>query len=233
MAFLWPMYRDRAAFRRMALATALFLMLAGPVPGAVAQTLLVFGDSLVAGYGLETGDAFPDELQRQLAAGGRDVEVVNGGVSGDTTAGGVSRIEWALAERPDAVVVVLGGNDALRGLAPGAMEENLDAIMAAIQQRGAPLLLTGMRAPANMGPDFGEEFDAAFSNALAKARARAAESGADANGTVMFYPFFLDGVALEPGLNQSDGIHPNPDGVAEITRRVLPYVERLLDQAAK
>ena len=209
------------------MASVLLLALPGFSGAAQPLTLLVFGDSLVAGYGLGSGESFPDELQRRLAAAGRAVTVVNGGVSGETTAGGASRIDWALADRPDAVVVVIGGNDALRGLEPQAMEGNLDAILAAVQGRGLPVLLAGMKAPTNMGPEFGREFDMAFGNALGKARARAA-----ADGTVLFYPFFLDGVALEPGLNQEDGIHPNPDGVAEISRRILPFVERLLDAAA-
>ena len=214
-------------------AASVLLMLLKLAAAAQPQTLLVFGDSLVAGYGLAAGQSFPDALQRSLAAGGRTIAVVNGGVSGDTTAGGASRIAWALEDRPDAVVVVLGGNDALRGLPPGAMEGNLDAVMAAIQERGLPLLLAGMKAPSNMGPGYGREFDTAFGNAVEKARARAAAAGAAADETVIFYPFFLDGVALEPELNLGDGIHPNKEGVAEITRRILPYVERLLDAAAR
>ena len=233
MVVFSAIYRVGAAVAPKALAVAAVLVLANPSWAAQPQTLLVFGDSLVAGYGLEAGQSFPDALQRRLRAGGRAVDVVNGGISGDTTAGGASRIGWALADLPDAVVVVLGGNDALRGLPPRAMEDNLDAIMAAIQDQGLPLLLAGMKAPANMGPDYGREFDLAFANALERARRRTASSGSGAGGKVLFYPFFLDGVALEPELNQGDGIHPNPDGIAEITGRILPFVERLLDAAAK
>ena len=221
------------ALKALAIAAVLALALLGPLRAAQPQTLLIFGDSLVAGYGLEAGQSFPDALQRRLRAGGRAVDVVNGGISGDTTAGGASRIGWALADRPDAVVVVLGGNDALRGLPPKAMEDNLDAIMAAIQDRGLPLLLAGMKAPSNMGPDYGREFDRAFANVLERAQQRAVSSGVGTEGEVFFYPFFLDGVALEPELNQGDGIHPNSDGVAEITGRILPFVERLLDAAAR
>ena len=189
--------------------------------------LLVFGDSLVAGYGLETGESFPDELGRALTGEGRDVTIINGGVSGDTTAGGASRIDWALADRPDAVIVVIGGNDALRGLSPDAMAENLDTILGTVQRDGLPLLFAGMKAPGNMGADFGRDFDNAFADALKKAKLRARAT----DGTVIFYPFFLEGVALEPTLNQDDGIHPNPAGVAEITRRILPSVRQLLDAA--
>ena len=220
-------------FRALAVAAAVALALLLPAGAVRAQTLLVFGDSLVAGYGLESGQSFPDELKRGLAAAGRDIDVVNGGISGDTTAGGASRIGWALADRPDAVMVVLGGNDALRGLDPGAMEGNLDSILGAIQEQGLPLLLAGMKAPSNMGPGYGREFDEAFGNVLAKARQRAEALGQEAEEVVVFYPFFLDGVALDPDLNQSDGIHPNIDGVAEIARRVMPYVERLLDASAQ
>ena len=233
MVFIAAIHRVGAAIAPKALAVAAVLVLADPSWAAQPQTLLVFGDSLVAGYGLEDGKSFPDALQRRLRAGGRAVDVINGGISGDTTAGGASRIGWALADRPDAVVVVLGGNDALRGLPPRAMEDNLDAIMAAIQDQGLPLLLAGMKAPANMGPDYGREFDKAFANALQKARQRVASSGTGTEGEVFFYPFFLDGVALEPELNLGDGIHPNPDGIAEITGRILPIVVQLLDAAAK
>ena len=235
MVFLTAKYRGKAPRLAQALAMAALLALASlNLAGAAQpQTLLVFGDSLVAGYGLESGQSFPDLLQKRLMAGGRAVTVINGGISGDTSAGGASRIDWALEDRPDAVMVVLGGNDALRGLAPRSMENNLDTIMAAIQSRGLPLLLAGMKAPSNMGPDYGREFDKAFGDALERARARAAASGAAADETVLFYPFFLDGVALEPELNQDDGIHPNIKGVSEITRRVLPHVERLLDASAQ
>ena len=237
MAFFGKIHRGGASkpLRKLGTAVALAVLFLMPVVAVQAQTLtlLVFGDSLVAGYGLQSGQSFPDELKRGLVAGGRTVDVINGGISGDTTAGGASRIDWALADRPDAVMVVLGGNDALRGLEPGAMEKNLDSILEAIQEQGLPLLLAGMKAPSNMGPGYGREFDRAFGNVLAKARERAEALGLEADETVVFYPFFLDGVALDSDLNQGDGIHPNTGGVAEITRRVLPYVERLLDAAAE
>ncbi len=182
--------------------------------------LLIFGDSLVAGYGLPQGVAFPDQLQASLNADGHMVEVINGGISGDTTAGGASRIDWSLADVPDAVVVVLGGNDALRGLAANDMEANLDAIIAAIGGRDLPMILAGMHAPANMGGSYGKAFDQAFINAAATAKAQ--------DVTLLFYPFFLDGVALDPNLNQQDGIHPNEKGVAVIVHRIRPMIDELL-----
>lgn len=183
--------------------------------------LLVFGDSLVAGYGLPKGESFVDELDRQLNAGQPSVRLINGGVSGDTSAGGVSRIGWALGDDPDAVLVVLGGNDALRGLPTDALEANLDQIVSTVQAQGLPVLIAGMKSPRNMGESYGRDFDQAFANVLDRAE--------DRGGEVFFYPFFLDGVALVPELNQDDGIHPNPAGVAEIVRRIKPDVETLLE----
>jgi acyl-CoA thioesterase-1 len=185
--------------------------------------LLVFGDSLVAGYGLPQGSAFPDQLGESLRADGYDVILINGGISGDTTAGGASRIVWSLSNPPDAVIVVLGGNDALRGLPADDMEANLEEILAAIQSENLPVLLAGMRAPANMGGDFGKAFDQAFLNA--------AQKGRQGGTPLIFYPFFLDGVALDPALNQNDGIHPNADGIAVIVERIRPSVDELLAAA--
>lgn len=194
------------------------------IPAAYAETasgrLLIFGDSLVAGYGLPPGESFPDKLQESLNQDGIEVQVINGGVSGDTSAGGASRIAWSLADKPSAVVVVLGGNDALRGLPPDDLERNLDSILRAIQTEGIPVLLAGMQAPANLGIEYGKAFNAAFMAAMDKARER--------QSPVLFYPFFLDGVALEPRLNQGDGIHPNEQGVAVIVGRIRPTIDALL-----
>ena len=186
--------------------------------------LLVFGDSLVAGYGLPQGAAFPDQLGRSLDADGYDISIINGGVSGDTTAGGASRIDWSLADKSDGVIIILGGNDALRGLAPDDMERNLDLIIKAIQSRNIPMILAGMRAPANMGAHYGKNFDQAFLNV--------AKKGQQNPSPLIFYPFFLDGVALEQHLNQNDGIHPNSDGVAVIVERIRPAVDALLVEMA-
>ena len=178
--------------------------------------IAVLGDSLTAGFGLSPEDAFPAQLETRLRRDGLDVRAVNVGVSGDTSAGGRARLDWVLADTPDLVIVELGANDALRGLAPAETEANLDAVLAVLTGRGIAVLLTGMLAPPNFGPDYGREFRAVFP--------RLADKYA-----VPFYPFFLDGVAAQPRLNQADGIHPNVEGVAEIVTRIAPYVRRVID----
>lgn len=183
---------------------------------AAPKTLLVLGDSLTAGYGLPKHQAFPARLQEALGARGLDVNVVDGGVSGDTSAGGLARLDWVLGSAdPDAAIVELGSNDGLRGLDPKAMGENLDRILAKLTQRKTRVLLAGMRAPPNMGRDYAAEFESIFPRVAQKYK-------------VALYPFFLDGVAAQPALNQADGIHPNADGVAVIVARILPHVEKLL-----
>ncbi|MCC7275481.1 MAG: arylesterase [Alphaproteobacteria bacterium] len=187
-------------------------------PGAMAASvkLLALGDSLTAGFGLPTGDGFTARLQRALRAAGYDVTVVNGGVSGDTSAGGLARLDWALADKPDAALVALGANDALRALEPAQTEANLDRILARLKAAGVRTLLVGMLAPPNLGREYGAAFDAIY--------ARLAERHG-----VPLYPFFLDGVAADAALNQPDGIHPNAAGVAVVVARMLPAVTRLLD----
>lgn len=188
---------------------------AGPV------RLLVFGDSLTAGYGLPKEEAFPAQLQRALREKGLAVDVLNGGVSGDTTAGGRARLAWTLGEgdaQPDAVIVELGGNDALRGLDPEAARANLDAILAELKRRRIPVLLAGMYAPPNLGADYGRKFAGIYP--------RLAETH-----RVSLYPFFLDGLVGVPGMAQADGIHPTATGVAEIVRRITPAVVDLVHTA--
>ena len=182
---------------------------------AETQTLLALGDSLTAGLGLDPTQAFPAKLEAALKAKGHDVVVLNAGVSGDTAAQGAARLDWALTDDVDAVLVELGANDALRGLPPEQAKQALDGVLAALQRRKLPVLLLGMKAPPNLGPDYVTAFDAMFP-ALAK------QYG------VALYPFFLDGVAADAKLNQADGMHPNPEGVDEIVKRVLPSVEALL-----
>jgi acyl-CoA thioesterase-1 len=177
--------------------------------------ILAFGDSLTAGFGLAPGEAFPDRLQARLAADGYPVQIANGGVSGDTSAGGLARLDWALAEKPDVVLVELGANDMLRGIDPKVTYGNLDKIMARISQSGAKILLLGMKAVSNWGPEYQKEFDAIYPALAEKYHA-------------VLYPFFLDGIATDATLNQTDGLHPNPKGVALIVDRVSPYLERLL-----
>jgi acyl-CoA thioesterase-1 len=178
--------------------------------------LLVLGDSLTAGYGLPVEESFPVQLEKSLQHAGHRVTVLNAGVSGDTTAGGLSRLDWALSDAPQLVIVELGGNDALRGLPPEQTYANLDAILARLTESGIQVVLAGMRAPRNLGPDYANAFDQLYPRLAHKFR-------------VAFYPFFLEGVALVPGLNQPDGIHPNAAGVAEIVKRILPVVETELE----
>lgn len=177
--------------------------------------LMVFGDSLVAGHGLAHGEAFPDILRAELAAVGHNVEMVNAGVSGDTTAGGLARLDWSLAENPDALIIVLGGNDLLRGLEPKSTKANLAAIIDRARSQKITVMLTGMQAPLNFGADYAAEFDIIYTQLGSR-------------DEVIFYPFFLEGVALVPELNQPDGMHPNRAGVDEIVRRIRPTVEKLL-----
>ncbi len=206
-------------FRRFAPALLLTLVsLAVLAPPAAAEQpvrLLAFGDSLIHGYGLHQGDTFPEQLEAALRARGHAVEVINGGNSGDTTAAGRARLDWALADRPDVVLVELGGNDMLRGIDPVETRRNLDHILGRLKAEGLPVLFAGMRAPTNMGPAYIEAFDSIFPDLAEKYG-------------VAFYPFFLDGVALERDLNLPDGLHPNAAGVAVIVERILPAVETLI-----
>jgi len=198
------------------------LLLAAPAAFAAAARpvrIVALGDSLTAGLGLAQEDAYTVRLQAALRADGIDAVVVNSGVSGDTSAGGLSRLDWALAPGPDgpadALIVELGANDGLRGLDPKATEKNLDAILARAGERGLKVLLTGMLAPPNLGREYGAEFNGIFPRLAAK------------HG-ILLYPFFLEGVAADPALNQADGIHPNARGVAVIVERMLPYVKKLI-----
>jgi acyl-CoA thioesterase-1 len=182
--------------------------------------LLVLGDSLAAGYGLPANEAFPVQLERALRAKGHNVNVIAAGVSGDTSAGGRARLDWSLADNPDAVILELGANDGLRGIDPAATYDNLAAILKTLKDRGTPTLIAGMLAPPNLGTAYGKDFNATFTR-LAK------------DYGVPLYPFFLDGVAADAALNQADGMHPNPQGVAIIVERILPSVEKLIAQAGE
>jgi acyl-CoA thioesterase-1 len=185
-----------------------------PVSGN--PVIVAFGDSLSAGYGLDEADSFPVRLEAALRAGGVEAKVINSGVSGDTTAGGRARLGWSLPGHVDLVILELGANDGLRGIDPAETEANLDAILMALGARDIPVLFTGMQAPPNLGREYAAAFDALFPRLAAR------------HG-VVFYPFFLDGVAAERSLNQPDGIHPNPAGVDRIVLRLLPFVRRALD----
>lgn len=181
------------------------------------RTIMAFGDSLTSGYGLPPADAFPVKLEAALRARGHAVRVINAGVAGDTTAGGRARLAWMLADKPDAVILELGANDGLRGLDPAETLANLRAIMEQLKAADLPVLLAGMRAPPNLGRNFGAEFDTIFATVALEYDA-------------LFYPFFLEGVAARPTLNQNDGIHPNSAGVAIVVERIIPSVEALLSR---
>lgn len=208
----------RASGLAMALAAALATALAAAAPAGAAPVLVVLGDSLAAGYGLAPGEAFPERLAASLAARGIAATIVNAGVSGDTTAGGLERLDWSVPPEATAAIVELGGNDALRGLDPAATRANLDAILVRLKGRGVAVLLAGMLAPPNLGGDYAQAFNAIYPQLAAQ-------------HAIALYPFFLDGVAARPQLNQPDGIHPTARGVEEIVRRILPAVEALLAKA--
>ena len=199
------------------MATILVNVALAPGFAAGPHKLVAFGDSLTAGYGLAREDSFPVRLEAALKESGLDVTVVNAGVSGDTTTGGLSRLDWAVPEGTEAVIVELGANDGLRGIDPKVTEANLDAVLSRLKGRGVAVLLAGMLAPPNLGKDYGAEFNALYPRL------------AERHG-VAFYPFFLDGVAADPDLNQDDGIHPTADGVEVIVERILPYVRRLFTE---
>ena len=177
--------------------------------------IVALGDSLTAGYQLPPGDAFPVKLQAALKAKGLDVTVENAGVSGDTSTGGLERLDWAVGDGVDAVILELGANDALRGIDPAVTRRNLDEILTRLKARGIAVLLTGMLAPPNMGPQFAAAFNPIFPELAAK------------HG-VLFDPFFLEGVAAVRDLNLADGMHPNARGVDAIVARILPKVEELV-----
>lgn len=203
------------ARRSGALAVSLVLLLAAPPALAKTPEILAFGDSLTSGFGLPADQSFPKRLEAALHEKGLQVRVVDAGVAGDTTAGGLARLDWALADKPDLVILELGANDALRGIDPAVVRANLDKMVAKVQASGATLLLAGMRAPANWGEEYQHRFDRIYPE-LARQH------------DVPLYPFFLDGVALQPGLTQQDGLHPNERGVAIVVDRIAPIVARLI-----
>jgi len=177
--------------------------------------LMIFGDSLTAGYGLKRSDSFSEKLSNALKSKGRNVRIILSSVSGDTTAGGKARLDWALIEKPDAFLLELGANDGLRGIEPSVSRENLESIIKKLKKNRVKTLIVGMFAPPNLGKEYSREFNNIFSS-LAK------------KYSLLFYPFFLEGVAANPQLNQADGIHPNPKGVDEIIKRMLPIVMKLV-----
>lgn len=204
-------------YRRFKLAlgvAAAFLFLAAPAWAAPVK-ILAIGTSLTQGYGLPPGTEIPAVLQAELKKKGIDATVINAGVSGDTSAGGLSRLDWSLADHPNAAMIELGSNDALRGIDPASTERNLSAIIAQLTTKHIPVLLLGMQAPKNFGPEYEAKFNAIYPK-LAR------------QYNVLLYPFVLDGVALNPKLNQKDGIHPNPTGVKIIVGKLMPDVLKLV-----
>jgi acyl-CoA thioesterase-1 len=199
-----------------AVAFAVVLAAASPVAARTIR-LVVLGDSLTAGLGLPPGKAFPDRLQAALRARGLDVDVLNAGVSGDTAADGLARYDWAVPANADALIVELGANDMLRGLEPEATKKALSAILDKAHAARLPTLIAGMRGAPNLGAEYDRAFDAIYP-ALAK------------DHDVALYPFFLDGVAGDPKLNQADGMHPTAEGVGVIVERIAPSVEEILKQ---
>ena len=177
--------------------------------------ILAFGDSLTSGYGLADADSFPSQLERALIAAGENVKLVNGGVAGDTSAGGLARLDWTLADKPDLVLLEFGANDGLRGLDPAATRSNIAAMLTRLVQDRIPTLLLGMKAPRNLGADYVTAFDPLYEDLARQFQ-------------VPLDPFYLDGVAGDPALNQSDGIHPNAAGVAAIVKRIAPEVIALI-----
>lgn len=197
----------------------MLLALTGSVPAlAKTQSLVILGDSLSAGYGLPLDQAFPAQLEAALKQRGYNVTIINAGVSGDTSAGGLARLDWSLADQPDIAIIELGANDALRGLSPQQTRENLGAILSRFKHEEIPVILVGMKAPRNLGESYYNSFDRLYSELAEEFQ-------------VAFYPFFLEGVAGKPNLNQADGIHPNKTGVQVIVERILPLVEAVLNKA--
>ena len=208
-AMMIKIVRDR--LRRVAIALAMAGVTMAPALAAE-RTLMLYGDSLMAGLGLSDQDGFAGQLQAAL---GDNITIINASVSGDTSADGLARLDWSLGERPDAVVLELGANDMLQGLPVEAMRENLSAILERFRQENIPVLLAGMRASPSLGSDYVSSYEVVFPQL-------AAEFG------TAFYPFFLDGVAANRSLNQADGMHPNAEGVRTIVRAILPSIKALL-----
>lgn len=215
---LSPLYgRFKTLIKRMVSVITFLVFL---LQSAFAQDpvrILVLGDSLSSGYGLPAGNSFPELLQQALTNDGLSVTIENAGVAGDTTTGGAARLDWALASKPDAVIIELGANDALRAIDPAITRQNLDMILAELDRLTLPALLTGMKAPPNLGMTYGREFEIIYPDLAEKYQ-------------VVFYPFFLEGVAAQPHFNQPDGIHPNRRGVEVVVERILPYVKKLIEK---
>lgn len=196
-------------------------LLGSPTALRAADNIIMLGDSITAGYGLAPTEALPVRLQAAIRQAGRDAQVENAGVSGDTTAAALARVDWTIGNRqPDLVIVALGGNDGLRGIDPVETRKNVLGIVQKLKSKKIPVLLAGMLAPRNLGPDYAAIFDPIFSDVATAEQ-------------VALYPFLLDGVAADPSMNQPDGIHPSAEGADLIARRMAPHVIRALDASLK
>ena len=207
MAFKFPL-------RFLAVACAALLAMSAAAR-AEPYRIVGFGDSLMAGYGLNPGESFPEKLEKALRARGHDVVITNAGVSGDTSSGGLSRLDWSIPDGTQLVILELGANDMLRGIEPEITEKNLDAMISRLNEKNVTVLLAGMRAAPNLGPDYQAAFDSIFPRLAAK------------YGLVL-YPFFIDGVAADPAYQLADGMHPNASGVDRMVERILPDVEKVM-----
>jgi acyl-CoA thioesterase-1 len=206
------------AFKRFILSAAALVAAAMMTIGGAAaepRQIVAFGDSLTAGFGLDAGKSFPEKLQAALDTKGHDVVIANAGVSGDTTSGGLARLDWSVPDGTDIVILELGANDMLRGVTPDITRRNLDDMITRLKARGITVLLAGMRAAPNLGPDYQQAFDAIYPDL------------AQAHGLVL-YPFFLDGVAADRQFLLDDGMHPNAAGVDRMVERFLPVIEKVL-----
>jgi acyl-CoA thioesterase-1 len=204
----------KRALSRFLMAFAALVLLGAPASAESAR-IVGFGDSLMAGYGLNPGESFPEKLQAALRAKGHDVVIENAGVSGDTTSGGLSRLDWSVPDGTALVILELGANDMLRGVSPDITERNLDAMISKLKARDIAVLLAGMRAAPNLGPDYQAAFDGLFPRLAEK------------HGLPL-YPFFLDGVTAERAMLLPDGLHPNAAGVDRMVERFLPTMEKVL-----
>ena len=207
-------------FTKILMFAALALWAATPFARAEAFQIVGFGDSLMAGYQLETGAGFPEQLERALRERGYEVAVTNAGVSGDTTSGGLSRLDWSVPDGTDLVILELGANDMLRGIMPEATEQNLEKMIQRLKERNIGILLVGMYAAPNLGEDYAARFSAIYPRLAEK------------HG-LPFVPFFLEGVAAEPELQLADGMHPNAKGVERMVENVLPVIEPLVARGGK
>ena len=207
MAFKFPL--------RLAFLAGLAILATAAAAKAEPYRIVGFGDSLMAGYGLDAGQSFPERLEKALREKGHDVVIAKAGVSGDTTSGGLSRLDWSIPDGTRLVILELGANDMLRGIGPDITEKNLDAMISRLKARNIAVLLAGMRAAPNLGPDYQAAFDAIYPRLAGK------------HG-VAFYPFFLDGVAADRAFLLEDGMHPNAAGIDRMVEKMLPLVEKLI-----